>query len=95
MNQITLTQGAADHIKALMKEHSLTNHVVRVAVAREAHGYTFDIVEGSNDSDRTYEDKGVKIVCDPISYLYLAATTEVGFDADKGGFTFSPATLTP
>lgn len=92
---IKLTSKAGDHIKSLMKEHDLKNHVVRVGISREDYSYVLDIVDDVQDSDRTFESEGLRVVVDPRSYLYLASQTEVGFSEADGGFTFSPASVRP
>ncbi|GJM25384.1 MAG: hypothetical protein DHS20C16_17990 [Phycisphaerae bacterium] len=33
--------------------------------------YTLDLTDQSNDEDEVFEQEGIKIVCDPRSYLYL------------------------
>lgn len=86
---IALTEKAIAQVKALMKEHGLDGHVVRVAVDKaSADGlvYALDLVDEVNDPDRTFEQDGVKVVCDPRSYLYLKGAT---VDFVSGGFAFN------
>ncbi len=92
---IELTSSAVGHIKSLFKEHSLTDHVVRVAINTEDFSYALDIVEGTNSNDRTFDVDGIKVVCDPRSYLYFDENTTIGFDSNQGGFTFDPPSIKP
>lgn len=52
--------------------------------------YVLDFVEGPNDSDRIFERHGVKLYCDPRSYLYLNGT-EIDYQDSMtgGGFKFN------
>jgi Fe-S cluster assembly iron-binding protein IscA len=90
--RISLDQDAIKNVKALFSEHKLEGHFVRIGLS-EDKSYTLDIVDETNDRDRTFEFEGVKLVCDPRTWLYLAKDTKVGFSESEGGFTFSPTSI--
>ena len=87
--RIDLTDAAAEHIKKLMKEHSLVDHAVRVSLS-DSYDYTLDIVDDAADRDRSFEINGVTVLCDPRTWLYIEKT-RIDFEASKGAFTFAPS----
>lgn len=92
---IALTENAAEHAVQMMKEHDISpdsTYGLRIGV--ESGGcsgmeYVLDIVDGPNENDRVFEMHGVKIYCDPKSYLYLNGT-ELDYEQSMtgGGFKF-------
>lgn len=92
---ISLTENAAKHAVEMMQENDISpdsTYGIRVGV--ESGGcsgmeYVLDIVDGPEENDRVFEMHGVKVYCDPKSYLYLNGT-QVGFEKSMtgGGFTF-------
>jgi Fe-S cluster assembly iron-binding protein IscA len=90
--RISLDKEAVAHVKALFKEHKLDGHVVRIGLSDE-RSYTLDIVDETSDRDRTFNFDGVKLVCDPRTWLYISEETSVGFSQSDGGFTFTPPSI--
>ncbi|MEL6179448.1 MAG: iron-sulfur cluster assembly accessory protein [Myxococcota bacterium] len=90
---ISITPSASSQVRRMMDENDLVDHVVRIGVAAggcSGYSYVLDIVDEVNDNDRTFEQHGVHIVCDPKSYLYLNGT-EIDFVDSMmgGGFKFN------
>lgn len=93
---IGITELAADKARDMMQEHDISpesDYGIRIGV--ESGGcsglnYVLDIVDSPNDNDRIFERNGVKVYCDPRSYLYLNGT-EIDYDDSviDGGFTFN------
>ena len=92
---IGMTELAANQAQKMMREHDISpdsSYGIRVGV--ESGGcsglnYVLDIVESPDDNDRTFHHHGVKVYCDPRSYLYLNGT-EIDFeDSLNGGFKFN------
>ncbi len=51
--------------------------------------YVLDLTEQQNNGDEMFEQHGIKVVCDPKSYLYLNGTTVDFKDEVMGrGFVF-------
>ena len=71
---MTVTQNAADKVKALIEEENNTALKLRVFVTGGGcsgfqYGFTFD--ENINDGDTAIEKDGVTFLVDPMSYQYL------------------------
>ena len=92
---IELTETAAKEIKSIVEQQELDNDNVRLRVGVKGGGcsgfsYILDLTEQQRDSDEEFEQHGVKIVCDPKSYLYLNGTTVDFRDEVMGrGFVFN------
>lgn len=76
---IELTEKAAREIKAVIQQHNLDPEKVRLRVGVKGGGcagfsYILDLTEYQRDTDEVFESHGIKIVCDPKSYLYLDGT---------------------
>ena len=90
---INVTSKAKERISELRKEegHSPA-HNVRVAVkGGGCSGLMYDLLFDDNltDSDEVFEDKGVKVIVDKKSMLYLLGTTLDFSDGLNGkGFQF-------
>jgi iron-sulfur cluster assembly protein len=92
---IQITENAADHAVRLMQENDVSpdsSYGIRIGV--ESGGcsgmeYVLDIVPEPKQKDRTFEQHGVSIYCDPKSYLYLKGT-QIDFEQSMtgSGFTF-------
>ena len=88
---VTVTDIAANKIIELRKKEGLTeNYNVRVAV--EGGGcsglmYNLDFASEQKSTDMVFEDKGVKIMVDKKSILYLAGT-ELDFSDGLNGKGF-------
>ena len=90
---ITVTDKAKERISALRQEEGRTeNHNIRVSVkGGGCSGLMYDL--GFDDqikpADQVFEDKGVKILVDKKSLLYLLGTTLDFSDGLNGkGFQF-------
>jgi iron-sulfur cluster assembly protein len=90
---ITVSDKAKERILELKKEEGRTeNENIRVSVkGGGCSGLMYDLGFDANvvDSDHIFEDKGVKILVDRKSLLYLAGTTLEFSDGLNGkGFQF-------
>lgn len=91
---ITLTETAAREIKTIITQQELDAETIRLRVGVKGGGcsgfsYLLDLTEQARDSDEQFEQHGVKVVCDPKSYLYLNGTTIDFKDEVMGrGFVF-------
>jgi iron-sulfur cluster assembly protein len=77
---ILLTEKAAAEIKSIVKDKELDAEKVCLRVGVRGGGcsgfnYILDLTEQNGDQDEAFEQHGVKVVCDPKSYLYLNGTT--------------------
>jgi iron-sulfur cluster assembly protein len=77
---ITLTEPAAREIRSIIDQQQLDGEKIRLRVGVKGGGcsgfsYLLDLTETERDSDEIFDEHGVKIVCDPKSYLYLNGTT--------------------
>ena len=89
---IQLTQGAASKVEDMIATQAIDDGVVRLGVTAggcSGYEYVLDIVPGVRDNDRVFVSHGVRVVCDPRSYLYVNGTV-VDFDDAMmgGGFKF-------
>src|SRR3954463_3136127 len=90
---ITLSESAAKEIKSIITEQELPADKTRLRVGVTGGGcsgfsYVLDLVEEEpTDSDEEFESKGVKIVIDSRSALYLAGV-EVDFKDEVMGRGF-------
>jgi iron-sulfur cluster assembly protein len=91
---ILLSETAAREIKSIIKQQELDADTVRLRVGVKGGGcsgfsYLLDLTESQQDTDETFEQHGVKVICDPKSLLYLAGTTIDFRDEVMGrGFVF-------
>jgi len=90
---ILVTDKAKERISSLLKEEGRTgNHNVRVSVKGGGCSglmYDLDFDDKINPADQVFEDKGVKILVDKKSLLYLLGTTLDFSDGLNGkGFQF-------
>lgn len=90
---ITVTEKAKEKAIELMeKEHKSTEAFIRVGV--EGGGcsglsYKLEFDTEMKEGDKVFEDKGIKIVCDKKSFLYLVGTELDFTDGLNGkGFEF-------
>ncbi len=88
---ITVSEKAKKRITGLMSEGNYgSQHFLRVGV--EGGGcsglsYKLDFDNTTRPDDKVFEDKGVKIVCDKKSFLYLVGT-ELDFSDGLNGKGF-------
>jgi len=90
---INITDKAKDRITVLRSEEGYSeNHNLRVSVkGGGCSGLMYDLHfdDHINDSDEVFEDKGVKVLVDKKSMLYLLGTTLDFSDGLNGkGFHF-------
>jgi iron-sulfur cluster assembly protein len=90
---INVTEKAKERIKNLrMEEGKSENHNIRVSVkGGGCSGLMYDLNfdDAINPADQVFEDKGVKILVDKKSLLYLLGTTLDFSDGLNGkGFQF-------
>jgi iron-sulfur cluster assembly accessory protein len=88
---LTLTERAADKVKALMsQEPAGTAEVLRVAIRGGGCGgfeYALGFDRGASEGDRTVEFHGVTVVVDPASAPYLkGATVDFVESIQESGF---------
>ena len=92
---INLSETAAREIKTIVEQQELDQEKVRLRVGVKGGGcsgfsYLLDLTEQERDTDEVFEEHGVKIVCDPKSYLYLNGTNIDFKDEIMGrGFVFN------
>jgi iron-sulfur cluster assembly protein len=91
---ITVTDRAKGKLTDLRKESNYDeNYFLRVGVAGggcSGLSYVLDFDKEMKPDDRIFEDKGVKIVIDKKSFLYLAGTELDFTDGLNGkGFNFN------
>ena len=91
---VKLTETAAREISTIVQQQELNQETVRLRVGVKGGGcsgfsYLLDLTEQQRDNDEMSEQHGVKIICDPKSYLYLNGTTIDFKDEVMGrGFVF-------
>ena len=75
---ITVSESAAAQVVKLMSDEGMSeNSFVRVGVKGGGCSglmYEMDFDTEMKDGDQTFEDKGIKIVVEKKSYLYLVGT---------------------
>ena len=89
---ITLTETAADRIQNFLDNRG-KGIGLRLGVKTNGcsgMGYVIEFVDNLEDGDQVFEDKGIKVIVDPKSLIYIDGT-EVDF-AKEGlneGFKFN------
>lgn len=92
---ILLSDTAAREIKTIIEQQELDAEKVRLRVGVKGGGcsgfsYLLDLTEQERDSDELFDEHGIKVVCDPKSYLYLNGTSIDFKDEIMGrGFVFN------
>ena len=88
---ITLSEAAAKEIKSIIKDQGLSDAVaLRVGVKGggcSGFSYVLDLTEAQPDNDEVMECKGIKILTDRKSFLYLN-NTEIDFKDEVMGRGF-------
>lgn len=90
---ISLTERAASRVRQIIEQQQLEGEYgVRVGVkSGGCSGLSYELdIAMPEDADRIYDSHGLKVFCDPKSYLYINGT-EVDFSSDllNGGFRFT------
>lgn len=92
---VELTETAAREIKTIIQQQELDAEKIRLRVGVKGGGcsgfsYVLDLTEQDRETDEQFEKHGIKIVCDPKSYLYLNGVTIDFKDEIMGrGFVFN------
>ncbi len=91
-NGIYISDKAKAKLEQLMQEAGIDNsHYVRVSVVGggcSGLSYKLDFDDETKPMDQVFEDKGIKIVCDLKSFLYLV-NTELDFSDGLNGKGFN------
>lgn len=90
---LSITDTAADHIKALLSQRGKESAGIRVGIrTRGCSGlsYTVEYADEIGKYDEVVEDKGVRVLIDPKAVMFLIGT-EMDFKEEKfkSGFTFT------
>lgn len=89
---IELTQEAITEVKRLLTQEDKEDWGLRVGVAGggcSGLSYTLAFDENPNDNDNVMDCNGVKVYCDPKSYLFLnGMTLDFSTELLTGGFKF-------
>lgn len=92
---IELTERAAQEVKTLIAQNDLPEEKSYLRMGVKGGGcsgfsYALDLTENKNDNDEEWEIHGVKVICDPKSYLYLNGVNVDFKDELMGkGFVFN------
>ncbi len=92
---IELTERAAQEIKTIVGQNNLSADQSYLRMGVKGGGcsgfsYALDLTENKNDDDEEWEIHGVKVICDPKSYLYLNGISVDFKDEIMGrGFVFN------
>ena len=88
---ITITERARNEVRRIIEEQSLSDGTaLRVGVKGggcSGFSYTLGFDDQINDMDQINEVQGVKVVCDPKSFLYLNGT-QIDFEESLMGRGF-------
>ncbi len=92
---ITVTKSAAETIRKIMSEQEFDSSEVFLRCAVKGGGcsgfqYDLDISNQLQENDEVFESNGIKIACDPKSFLYLDGT-EIDHKSGlmESGFVFN------
>ena len=92
---IELTERAAQEVKTIFEQNSLPAEKSYLRLGVKGGGcsgfsYALDLTENKNDTDEEWEIHGVKVICDPKSYVYLNGVSVDFKDEVMGrGFVFN------
>jgi len=92
---IELTERAAQEVKTIIGQQKLPPESTYLRVGIKGGGcsgftYILDLVDHKAENDEEWDLKGVKVICDPKSNLYLDGTTVDFRDELMGrGFVFN------
>jgi iron-sulfur cluster assembly protein len=88
---ISLTDKAAIKVREILGNEKKEDHALRLGVKGggcSGFSYTLNLDNLFAKSDQVFEDKGVKIVVDAKSYIYLTGT-EIDYVENLSGSGFS------
>lgn len=90
---ISVTERAARRIKDILVEKGDPDLALRVGVRGggcSGFSYVLDFTRDQRENDRVFEERGVRLLCDPKSYAFLADTElDFGDGLLDGGFRFN------
>lgn len=93
---ISISEQAANRIHEIRREQNLSDTTpLRVAVVSGGcsgltYNLDFDNTQATEESDKVFEDRGIKVIVDMRSFLYLAGTRLDYTDGLTGqGFHFN------
>lgn len=92
---LILTERAAQEVKTILEQQNLDPGRTYLRLGVKGGGcsgfsYSLDLTETCSDMDEQFEEFGIKMICDPKSYLYLNGTTLDFKDEMMGrGFVFN------
>ena len=90
---IYLTEKAAGKVKQILVNENKDGWALRVGIKGggcSGFTYTLNFDQNANELDQVFEDKGIRIIVDPKSFMYLTGTQLDYVESLTGaGFTFS------
>ena len=92
---LMLTERAAQEVKTIFEQQKLNVDSMYLRMGVKGGGcsgftYALDLTETKSELDEEFDSNGIKIVCDPKSFLYLDGTTLDFKDEIMGrGFVFN------
>ncbi len=92
---VVLTDTAAREIKSIISQQELDSEKVCLRLGVKGGGcsgfsYVLDLTETQRENDEAFEVEGIKVICDPKSFLYLEGTQIDFRDEIMGrGFVFN------
>lgn len=92
---IQLTERAAQEVKTILAQQKLTVERTYLRVGVKGGGcsgfsYTLDLTESKGENDEEWDVNGIKVVCDPKSFIYLDGVSVDFKDELMGrGFVFN------
>lgn len=89
---MSVTDGAAERIKAMLEKRGKPSAGVRIGVRSKGcsgMSYTLEFADEVNEFDEIVEDKGLTIIVDPKAIMFIVGT-EMDFVEEKleTGFVF-------
>jgi len=88
---IKITDAAKEKIFKLLQDKG-DGYFLRVGVKGggcSGLSYSVDLDNTQDETDKVFEDQGIKIICDPKSFLYLhGITIDFSTELVGGGFQF-------
>lgn len=91
---ISLSETAAKEIRNIISQEELDAGKICLRVGVKGGGcsgfsYLLDLTESAKETDETFEQHGIRIVCDPKSLLYLNGTNiDFKEELSARGFVF-------
>lgn len=89
---ITLTPTAINEVKRVMESQQKTSAGLRIGVKGggcSGLSYAMSVEEQAAATDKVFDFEGVKVFCDPKSYLFLnGLVVDYSTDLLNGGFKF-------